>query len=216
MPQSKLNLFAQLLERVDRSRFKNLVKEHQSDKHSKGISTWTHFVSMVFMQFAHLDSLRDLQNGLRSLSASKNHLNIGKVPSKSSLSYLNAKRNADFFQDLYFDLLQQLEPSLKRQRQYGHRLKRKVYLMDSSIIPLCLSLFDWAQYRTSKGALKLHAVLDYGNGLPSYACLSDGKKADIHVAKSLNFSTGSVVVADRAYVDFEWLFNLRGFSLSRV
>ena len=208
MPQSKLNLFAQLLERVDRSRFKNLVKEHQSDKHSKGISTWTHFVSMVFMQFAHLDSLRDLQNGLRSLSASKNHLNIGKVPSKSSLSYLNAKRNADFFQDLYFDLLQQLEPSLKRQRQYGHRLKRKVYLMDSSIIPLCLSLFDWAQYRTSKGALKLHAVLDYGNGLPSYACLSDGKKADIHVAKSLNFSTGSVVVADRAYVDFEWLLNL--------
>lgn len=126
------------------------------------------------------------------------------------------KRNADFFQDLYFDLLQQLEPSLNRQRQYGHRLKRKVYLMDSSIIPLCLSLFDWAQYRTSKGALKLHAVLDYGNGLPSYACLSDGKKADIHVAKSLNFSTGSVVVADRAYVDFEWLFNLRGFSLSRV
>lgn len=127
MPQSKLNLFAQLLVGVDRSRYKNLVKEYQSDKHSKGISTWTHFVSMVFMQFAHLDSLRDLQNGLRSLSVSKNHLNIGKVPSKSSLSYLNAKRNADFFQDLYFDLLQQLEPSLKRQRQ--HKQKRcYVYL----------------------------------------------------------------------------------------
>lgn len=113
------------------------------------------------MQLGHLDSLRDIQNGLRNLSASKNHLNIAKVPSKSSLTYLNANRNADLFEDLYFDLLTQLEPSLKRQRQYAKRLKRKVFLMDSSIIPLCLSLFDWAKYRTSKGALKLHALLDY-------------------------------------------------------
>lgn len=208
MPQTKLNLFAQLLERIDRSSFKKLVKTHQSDKHSKGISTWTHFVSMLFMQLGHLDSLRDIQNGLRSLSATKNHLNISKVPSKSSLSYLNAKRNADFFQDMYFDLLTQLEPSLKRQRQYASSLKRKVYLMDSSIIPLCLSLFDWAKYRTSKGALKLHAVLDYDSGLPSYACLSDGKMADISAAKPLNFNPGSVLVVDRGYLDFGWLFNL--------
>jgi len=208
MPQSKLNLFAQLLERIDRCGFKKLVKKHQSDKHAKGISTWTHFVSMLFMQLGHLDSLRDIQNGLRSLSASKNHLNISKVPSKSSLSYLNAKRNADFFEDLYFDLLTQLEPSLNRQRQYAQRLKRKVYLMDSSIIPLCLSLFDWAKYRTSKGAIKLHAVLDYDSGLPSYACLSDGKMADINAAKPLSFISGSVLVLDRAYVDFEWLYNL--------
>lgn len=208
MPQSKLNLFTQLLERIDRDRFKKLVKKHQSDKHSKGIGTWTHFVSMLLMQLGHLDSLRDIQNGLRSLSSSKNHLNIGKVPSKSSLSYLNAQRNADFFQDLYFDLLSQLEPSLLRQRQYANLLKRKVLLMDASIIPLCLSLFDWAKYRTSKGALKLHAVLDYDNGLPSYACLSDGKMADINAAKPLSFGSGSVLVVDRGYVDFEWLFNL--------
>lgn len=64
MPQSKLNLFAQLLERIYRSRFKKLVKAHESDKHTKGISTWTHFVSMIFMQMAHLDSLRDIQNVL--------------------------------------------------------------------------------------------------------------------------------------------------------
>lgn len=142
------------------------------------------------MQMAHLDSLRDIQNGLRSLSASKNHLNIGKVPSKSSLSYFNARRNADFSQDLYFDLLIQLEPSLKRQKQYAHRLKRKVFLMDSSIIPLCLSLFDWAKYRTSKGAFKLHAVLDYENGLPNYAYLSDGKMADINAQNHLVLMQG--------------------------
>ena len=152
-------------------------------------------------------------------SASKNHLNIGKVPRKSSLSYLNAKRNADFFQDLYFELLRELEPSLRRQRQYANRLKRKVFLMDSSVIPLCLSLFDWAKYRTSKGALKLHAVLDYENSLPSYAYLSDGKMADINAAKPLSFSSGSVLVVDRGYVDFEWFFNLDSkgvFSVTRL
>ena len=184
------------------------MKKHQRDKHAKGISTWTHFVSMLFMQLGQLDFLRDNQNGLRSSSSSKNHLNISKAPCKSSLSYLNANRDADFFQDLYFDLLSQFEPSLKRQRQYAHRLKRKVFLMDSGIIPLCLSLFDWAKYRTGKGALKLHAVLDYDNGLPSYVYLSDGKMADINAAKPISFCSGSVLVVDRAYVDFEWLFNL--------
>ena len=74
MPQSKLNLFAQLVEQIDRYGFKKLVKKHQSDKHAKGISTWTHFVSMVFMQLAHLDSLRDIQNGLRSLFCLKEPL----------------------------------------------------------------------------------------------------------------------------------------------
>jgi len=88
MPQSELNLFTQLLERIDRDRFKKLVKQHKSDKHAKGIGTWTHFVSMLFMQLGHLDSLRDIQNGLCSLSSSKNHLNIGKVPSKKPLAQM--------------------------------------------------------------------------------------------------------------------------------
>jgi hypothetical protein len=74
MPQLKLNLFAQLLERIDRSGFKKLVKKHQSDKHTKGINTWTHFISMILMQMTHLDSLRDIQNGLRSLSLHRGKL----------------------------------------------------------------------------------------------------------------------------------------------
>tara|TARA_R110000868_G_scaffold102066_1_gene281011 strand:- start:101 stop:1267 length:1167 start_codon:yes stop_codon:yes gene_type:complete len=208
MPQTKLNLFAQLLEHIDRSVFKKLVIKHSSDKYSKGISTWTHFVSMLFMQFAHIDSLRDIQNGLRSLSLEKNHLNIGRAPCKSSLSYLNKKRDAAFFEDLYFNLLEKLEPSLRKRRIYARKLKRKVYLMDASVITLSLSLFDWAKYRTTKGALKLHAVLDYDSGLPSYVHLSDGKTSDITQAKTLDYTSGSVVVMDRAYVDFEWLFNL--------
>jgi len=80
--------------------------------------------------------------------------------------------------------------------------------MDSSVIPLSLSLFDWAKFRTTKGAIKLHAVMDYDTGLPSYAVITDGKKHDVKVAMETSFPKGSVLVADRAYVDYAWLYNL--------
>lgn len=91
--------------------------------------------------------------------------------------------------------------------------------MDTSIIPLCLSLFDWAKYRTSKGAVKLHAVLDYNTGLPSYSILTNGKTHDVTAAKNTYFPSGSVVVVDRAYVDYKWLNDLdsnRVFFVTRL
>jgi hypothetical protein len=101
-----------------------------------------------------------------------------------------------------------MEPSLARRRKYGRRLKRKIFIMDASIIPLSLSLFDWAKFRTRKGAVKLHAVLDYDTGLPSYAVLTDGKTHELRVARQTVFPSGSVLVMDRAYVDYVWLKDL--------
>jgi len=188
--------------------FSQLVSKHGTDKHNKGIDSWTHLVSMLFMQLANANSLRDISNGLRSATGNLSHLGVGRAPCKSSLSYINAKRSYELFMDLYFNLLDKLEPSLQKRRRYASRLKRKIYIMDSSIIPLCLSLFDWAKFRTKKGALKLHAVLDYDTGLPAYGVMTDGKSHDITVAKQTSFPTGSVLVVDRAYVDYEWLYNL--------
>ena len=208
MSAIKVSLFSQVLKQIDRNIFSRLVKKHNTDKYSKGINTWTHFVSMLFMQLSKVDSLRDISNGLRSATGNLSHLGIKKAPSKSSISYINKHRNADFFEDLYFDLLNDLEPSLSNRRKYARRLKRKIFIMDSSIIPLCLSLFDWAKFRTKKGAVKLHAVLDYDTGLPSYATLTDGKKHDVKVAANTVFPKDSVLVVDRAYVNYEWLYNL--------
>jgi hypothetical protein len=160
------------------------------------------------MQLSKVDSLRDISNGLRSATGNLSHLGIEKAPSKSSISYINKNKKADFFEDLYFALLENLEPSLAKKRKYARRLKRKIFIMDSSIIPLCLSLYDWAKFRTKKGAIKLHAVLDYDSGLPCYATISDGKKHDVKAAKEAFFPRDSVLVVDRAYVDYEWLFNL--------
>ena len=208
MSETKISLLSQLLGLVDRNIVSKAVKKYQTDKHSKGINTWTHMVSMIFMQLSSSSSLRDISNGLWSATGNLNHLGIIKAPCKSSLSYLNKHRSSDVFEELYFKLLAHLEPSLAKSRLYARRLKRKVFIMDGSIIPLSLSLFDWAKFRTTKGAVKLHAVLDYDTGLPCYAVLTDGKTSEINVAKGTSFPAGSVLVVDRGYVDYGWLNDL--------
>lgn len=208
MSEVKVSLFSQVLQLIDRSIFSKIVSEHDSNKYNKGIDSWAHLVSMLFMQLADATSLRDISNGLRSATGNLNHLGVTKAPCKSSLSYINAHRSWEVFKDLYFALLDQYEPSLQRRRQYASRLRRQIFIMDASIIPLSLSLFDWAKFRTKKGALKLHAVLDYDTGLPCYAVFSEGKKHDVKVAQQTIFPSESVLVVDRAYVDFEWLYNL--------
>jgi len=201
----KVTLFSQVLRLIDRNVFSRLVRKHDSDKHSKGCDSWTHFVSILFLQLADLGSLRDISTGLRSATGNLSHLGIERAPSKSTLSYRNKHRSSELFKDLYFTLLDDWAHGLSKPRLYARRLKRQVFIMDSSIIPLCLSLFDWAKYRTKKGAVKLHAVLDYDSRLPCYATITDGKKHDVTQAKQLSFPAESVLVIDRAYVDYSWL-----------
>jgi hypothetical protein len=208
MSTVNVNLFSQILGLVNRNIFSKVVKAHESDKHSKGINTWTHMVSMIFMQMSGSSSLRDISTGLLSATGNLNHMGITTSPSKSSLSYLNKNRNSQVFEDLYFELFAHLEPSLQKYRMYARRLKKQIFILDSTVIPLSLSLFDWAKFRTTKGAVKMHAVLDYDSGLPSYAVLTDGKTHDVKAAKLIAFPSGSVLVMDRAYVDYQWLNDL--------
>lgn len=208
MSQSNISLFAQVLGLIDRNLFKDLVSKYDTDKHHKGINSWTHMVTMLFMQLAGATSLRDISNGLRSATGNLNHLGVRKAPSKSSISYINQHRTFEVFRDMYFALLDKLEPSLQRRRKYARQLKRKLFILDASIIPLSLSLFDWAKFRKKKGAIKLHTVLDYDTGLPCYAVLTDGKTHDVKEAHNVVFPEESVLVVDRAYVDYQWLYNL--------
>jgi hypothetical protein len=107
---------------------------------------------------------------------------------------------------MYFSLYEQFEPTLKKNRKLLP--KRKIYLLDSTTIDLCLKVFDWAMFRKKKGAVKLHTVLDFDGCMPVFADLSDGKKHDVKAAQDIEFPTGSIVVADRAYVDFNWMRQL--------
>lgn len=203
--KTNLTLFAQIIQTLCRNSFKKLVKQYDTDKHSKGISSWTHLVTMLFCQFSKLNSLRDVTNGLKSASGNLNHLGLKLSPSKSSLSYQNKNREWRLFQDYYFQLLQKLT-AIAQFKQTRFRIKAKILLLDSTTISLCLDLFDWAKYRKRKGAIKLHTLLDFDGCLPVYINLSDGKLNDAKAAKEIILPADSVVVADRAYVDFENLY----------
>ncbi len=201
----KVNLFSQILANISREKFDTLVKKHQSDKHNKGLKSWTHLVSMLFCHIGGACSVRDISNGLSSTTGNLSHLGIFRVPCKSSLSYMNTHRSYELFKDFYFQLLDQLVSKHSFAKKGLLQLKRKIYLVDASIIPLCLDIFDWAVYRTSKGAVKLHAVLDYDGCLPVFAQITEGGVHEINVAHTINFPKGSVIVADRGYVDYQWL-----------
>ena len=201
---TKITLFSQIINKLDKKIFRTIVKEKGTDKHSKGINSWTHLISMLFLQFSASNSLREVSNGLKSATGNLNHLGINRSPSKSTLSYINEKRDWMLFQDYYYKLLSHFS-NLAGFKQKKFRIKSKIYILDSTTITLCLSLFDWAKYRTAKGAVKLHTVLDYDSCLPVYINMSDGKMNDDKAAQEIEFKKGSVVVIDRAYVDFAML-----------
>jgi hypothetical protein len=201
---SNITLFSQIIQKIDRSIFRKLVKERQTDKGCKGFDSWTHLVSMLFCHFAKSTSVRDISNGLRSATGNLNHLGISTAPSKSSISYQNKRRDADLFKDLYYSLLK----SLGQQAAYKRvklKIKVPVYLLDASLISLCLSAFDWATFRTKKGAVKLHTLLNYDGKLPVYVNITEGSVADNKGAYDIPLEKGSVIVADRYYNDFPML-----------
>ena len=211
-----VNLFSQVLHLLNRNDFSRIVRQYQGDKYIKGVNSWTHLVAMLFMQLSGVNSLRDISNGLRSATGNLSHLGIKQAPCKSSISYLNRTRNFNIFKDYYFATLDRLEPSLKVRRKLAYRLRRQVFIMDASMIPMCLSLFDWAKYKTIKGALKLHTVLDYSTGLPCYAVVTKGTNHEANIASQLSFPANSVIVVDRGYFAFDWLRNLDSNSVSFV
>ena len=203
--QTNLTLFAQIIQSLCRTSFKKLVRHYNTDKHSKEIDSWTQLITMLFCQFSKLNSLRDVTNGLRSASGNLNHLGLQQAPSKSSLGYQNQHREWKLFEDYYYILLKKLS-TIARFRQVRFKIKSKIYLLDSTTISLCLSLFDWARFRKRKGAIKLHTLLDYDGCLPTYIHMTDGKVHDATAAKEIILPPDSVVVADRAYVNFLTLY----------
>ncbi len=203
---TNITLFSQIISKLDRLKFNKLVKEHQSDKHQKGCNSWTHLVSMLFCQFAKSQSVRDISNGLRSATGNLNHLGIERAPSKSTISYQNKNRDWELFRKYYYQLL----GSLGQQagfKKVKFRIKTKIFLLDSTTISLCLNIFDWAKYKTNKGAVKMHTLLDYDGNLPAYVNITDGKTADNKGAYEVPLLKGSVIVADRFYNDF-YLLNV--------
>lgn len=198
---SKITLFAQIIQKLDRQKFNKLVKKYSTDKHSKGHNSWTQLISMLFCQFAKSQSVRDISNGLRSATGNLNHLGLTGSPSKSNISYQNQRRDWNLFRHYYYVLLESLGQQAAF-KQVKFKIKSKIFLLDATTISLCLSLFDWAKYKTAKGAVKMHTLLDFDGNLPAYVNITNGKTADNKGAYDIPLLKRSVIVADRFYNDF--------------
>ena len=203
------SIFSQLLQLFPRSEFEQAVEKHQAERSAKGFTSWGQFVAMLFCQLGRAHSLREICGGLASCEGKLKHLGVAEAPKKSTLAYANEHRPWELYQTVFEQLLEKCQSVVAAAGcKKPFRFKNKLVSLDSSTIDLCMALFDWAKFRRTKGAVKLHLLLDHDGYLPSYAVITDGKKSDIKVARTMKFAPGTVLVVDRGYNDYDWFAEL--------
>lgn len=197
------SIFSQIVRLVPRGLFDDAVARHQGEKHAKGMTCWSQFVAMQFCHLGGARSLREITGGLAASEGKLRHLGVERAPTRSTLAYANEHRSWQIYEDVFQQLASMCQAAARDQKA-RFRFKHPLLSLDSTTIPLCLSMFEWAKYVRTKGAVKLHLVLDNQGFLPQYAVLSEGKKADITVARKMEFQPGTMLVFDRGYEDHNW------------
>lgn len=202
------SIFSQVLQFIPRTEFAAAVKEHKAERHARGFSCWTQLVAMLFCQLGRAQSLREIVGGLAASEGKLQHLGVQLAPKRSTLAYANEHRPWQVFQTAFHSIYQRCAADIWHQGKRKFRFHHKLLSLDSTMIPLCLSMFDWAHYQRSKGAVKLHLLLDHDGYLPQFAVVTDGKTSDMAVARGLDFEPGTMLVIDRGYQDFHWWLEL--------
>jgi len=167
------SLFTQILSLFQRSDFARHVRELRAERHARGFSSWSQFVAMLFCQLAQARSLREITDGLKCCEGKLKHLGLEREPKRSTLSYANAHRPWELFEKLFYDLLAQCQAISPRKK---FRFKNRLLTLDSTTIELCASMFDWAHWRRTKGAVKLHLLLDHDGCLPIFGTSPTAKR----------------------------------------
>lgn len=201
---ANITLFAQVIGKMPKENIRKIIRTAETDKHCKGYNTWSQLISMTFCQFSCCDSVRDISNGLKSATGNLNHLGISRAPSKSTVAYQNANRDSSVFRDIFYMLYRHFG----QQAQWHHgkfRFKMPIKLLDSTLVSLTMSVYDWAHYTTKKGAVKMHTLLDYDSLLPEFVNITTGKTTDNKAAYDIAVPKHSIVVADRGYCDYSLL-----------
>lgn len=196
------SIFAQILQLFPRDQFQQAVQKHKAERHARGFTCWGQFVAMLFCQLGAARSLREICNGLAASEGKLRHLGIPLAPKRSTLAYANEHRPWELYETVFGELLERCHGLATGQKKF--RFKNKLLSLDSTSIDLCASLFDWAKYKRTKGAVKVHLLLDNEGYLPCFACVTDGKKHDVTVGRMLRFQPGTIVVFDKGYVDYDW------------
>lgn len=201
---ANITLFSQVIGKMPKENIRKIIRTAQTDKYCKGYDTWSQLISMIFCQFSCCDSVRDISNGLKSATGNLNHLGISRAPSKSSISYQNTNRDSNVFRDIFYMLYNHFGQQAQWQRKY-FRFKMPIKLLDSTLVSLTMSVYDWAHYTTKKGAVKMHTLLDYDCLLPEFVNITTGKTSDNKAAYDIPITPHSIVIADRGYCDYSLL-----------
>ena len=187
--------------------FRRCVNKYQGNYRSRSFTCLDQFLCMAFAQLSYRESLRDIESCLRAMQNKLYHIGIRGRVSKSTLAYANEKRDWRIYADFAQVLINIARP-LYADHDFSIELDETVYALDASTIDLCLSLFPWARFRKTKGAIKLHTLLDLRGNIPSFISITDGKVHDVNVLDELVPEPGSVYIMDRGYLDFQRLYLL--------
>jgi len=200
-------LFAQVMQYVPWEVFERIIDRYQGDARTRTLTCAEVFRIMAFSQLTWRESLRDIEVCLGANRKKLFHMGLRKAPSRSTLA--DALNNRDW--RIYYELSMKLiarARALYLDEPNGAGLDATVYSLDSTTVDLCLNLFDWAPFRSTKAAVKIHALLDLRGAIPTFIHISDGKMADVKVLDILLPEAGAFYIMDRGYVDFKRLFTL--------
>jgi len=193
---------SQLQGLTPRFQFESLVSRYMGDYYAKKFTCWNQYTVLLYAQASGKDSLRDIQNGLAPHEQKFYHLGLKSVR-RSTLCDANNKRDYRIYEALFYEMVKRCKDITPKHR---FKFKNPLFLMDSTTIDLCLSLFDWAKFRTTKGAIKMHCLFDLSGQIPVFAHITDGKTHDITAARSvLDIVPDSIYCWDRGYIDFKFL-----------
>lgn len=201
--------FSQIMDFASQDLFKICVKRYNGNYKTKDFSCWKQFLCIAFGQLTHRESMSDTLLCLKLNADKLYHLGIGKAINKSTLSRANENRDWRIFQDFGLKLIEQARQLYEEDNQLDVNLKGKVFALDSTTVDLCLEVFLWASFRSTKAAIKLHTLLDLKTSIPEFIFISDGDVHDVNIMDLIPIIKGSYYVMDKAYVDFERLFLIK-------
>jgi hypothetical protein len=190
-----------MLTLIDRAAFARAVHQHRAEHAAKGFSCWDQFVAILFCQMGAAHSLREICGGLATALGKLVPLGLRTAPTRSTLAYANAHRPWQLYETVFYTLLRQCQ-ALAATKRRRVRFKHPLRTLDTTIIELCATVFDWARFQRTKGAIKLHLQLDHQGCLPCWALMTDGDTNDVRLAQRLTFAPGPILVVDRGYLDY--------------
>jgi hypothetical protein len=200
-------VFSQLMDFIPHSEFQTCVARYKADRHLRRFSCWDQWLCMAFAQLTHRESLRDLESCLRAVSAKLYHLGIRGEVSRSTLADANECRDWRVYADFAQVLIAMARP-LYAGDSLAAELDSTVYALDSTTIDVCLSLCPWAPYQRSRGAVKMHTLLDLRGSIPTFIDITHGRSHDVLALDRMDFEPGAFYVMDRGYVSFGRLFRI--------